>query len=202
MSHFASFSDIGCNPCPVVPRGVFNARISDQLSTTVYDTSLLEGEPSSEYNERVDAVRSFRKVSQSAVDGFPFDPIELFSGDEDPLFDIAHSACIATSFYNMFAREPAQKIQKDFLSSLASLKILFDERVSALSSGIDKASLYEEVKSMGARLDALRRSFPPGLSKKEVFESQDDQDEFTVDRLQELKTMFTTVHFPALKLQL
>lgn len=194
------YSDIGCDPCQTVPRSARNIQIAEESPTTFYDTVPYKGEPLPKYNERVESFRSVRKVSQDPREDFPFESCELITGD--PLFDQAYGSSLIQSFYNMFVHESAKRIQNDFLSFLTKLKNLSDDRVAALSSGVDKSSLYEDVKSMGARLDVLRRSFPPDLSKVEVLESQDDEDSFTVDRLQELKKMFTTVHFPKLGLQL
>lgn len=169
-------------------------------STRIFDvTPRHNNEEDEAYDSRLFEAYRYRRVPEACKWFLPFDHDEIAGLNEGCLFDRAFRSSFVTTFYNMNIRCNSKLISDAERQAFASLVLAFKDGLQILSSGINKESLYLEVKAMAETIESQIRLFHPS-QRGPVYEAQDPISRLTLDRLQELRNIFLTVHYPILGL--
>lgn len=154
-----------------------------------------ENEDEEIYQVRLIELHRYRNVPESYSSTIPFDRDELV--DTDCLFERAFRSSFFTTYYNRHIREATRLIFKAENDEHNALFSAFQDGLRSLFSGINKEALYVKVKAMAETIEKNIRLIP-APQKAPVYEAQDPISLISLDRLQELRTLFLTVHFPIL----
>lgn len=154
-----------------------------------------ENENEEVYQIRLIELHEYRKALEDSSSTIPFDRDEFI--DTDCLFDRVFRSSFFTTYYNKYVREAAKLISRAQNDEHNALFSAFQDGLRSLSSSIDKETLYSEVKAMAEMIEEKLRLIP-AHQKAPVYEAQDPISLISLDRLQELRTLFLTVHFPIL----